>query len=373
MRRLIQRPLLLPKQTVMALALVLVASIGVVDYRMGSEVHVTAFYLIPISWVCWTVGRKTGLVVAAIATAVWLIAYRMSGYTPGHSVILYWNSLMLFAFFVVVVYLLSAFQTAHDYLEETVQQRTAALQAEIAQRERAEAAKLQAERLATAGTMAAEVAHEVRNPLGSITLNLDLIRKEIDKLAESASCSPEEGRVLVNDMREEVHRIQHVIEEYLQFARLPKAQRQPLSLNEFLDQKLAFMQAAFDEAKVEQRTEFDASLDPVDVDADQLWQAMLNLIRNGLEAMPKGGVMTVSTQRDGDQVLLRVTDTGAGMSEKQAQQVFKPFLSTKAKGTGLGLTLAQQIVTEHGGHIECSSAVGKGSTFTIYLPLDEGS
>jgi len=355
----------------MALAMALVALIGAVDYRLGWEVHVTAFYLIPISWVCWTVGRKTGLLVAAVATAVWLTAYRMSGYTPGHPVILYWNSLMLFAFFVVVVYLLAAFQSAHDYLEETVQQRTAALHAEIAQRERAEAAKLQAERLATAGTMAAEVAHEVRNPLGSITLNLDLIRKEIDKLAESSSRSPEEGRVLINEMREEVHRIQHVIEEYLQFARLPKAQRRPLELNQFLDQKLAFLQAAFDEARVDLRTEFDVSLGGVNVDADQLWQAMLNLIRNGLEAMANGGVMVVSTRRDGDQVLLRVTDSGTGMSEKQVRQVFKPFLSTKAKGTGLGLTLAQQIVTEHGGHIECSSVVGMGSTFTIYLPLEE--
>lgn len=373
MRRLIQRPLSLPKQSVMALALVLVALIGVVDYRMGSEVHVTAFYLIPISWACWTAGRKPGLLIAAVATTVWLIAYRMSGHTPGHPVILYWNSLMLLAFFVVVAYLLSAFQTAHDYLEETVQQRTAALQAEIAQRQRAEAAKLQAERLATAGTMAAEVAHEVRNPLGSITLNLDLIRKEIDRLAESASHSPEEGRVLVDEMREEVHRIQHVIEEYLRFARLPKAQRKPLALNEFLDQKIAFMQAAFDEAKVKVRMNFDASLGAVNVDADQLWQAVLNLIRNGLEAMPSGGVMTISTQRDDDQVLLRVADTGTGMTEKQVGHVFKPFLSTKAKGTGLGLTLVQQIVTEHGGHIECSSAVGKGSAFTIYLPLEEGS
>lgn len=373
MRRLIQRPLSLPKRIVTVLALVLVVVIGVVDYRAGWEVHVTAFYLIPIAWACWTVGRKAGLYVAGVATVVWLLAYRLSGYVPRHPAIPYWNSLMLFAFFVVVVYLLSAFQTAQDYLERTVQQRTAALQAEIAERKRAEAAKLQAERLATAGTMAAEVAHEVRNPLGSITLNLDLIQKEIDKLAQPSGSSPEEGRVLVHEMREEVHRIQHVIEDYLQFARLPKAQRKPLVLNEFLDQKLAFMQPTFDEAHVVQRTEFDASLGMVSADADQLWQAMLNLIRNGLEAMSNGGVMTVSTRRDGDQVLLQVTDTGTGMSEQQVRQVFKPFFSTKTKGTGLGLTLVQQIVAEHGGHVECVSAVGKGSTFTVYLPQTERS
>ena len=373
MRSLIQRPLSLPKPGVMALAVVLTVVIGAVDYRIGGEIHITAFYLVPISWACWTGGRKTGVFVAVVAAVAWLIAHRISGYQPRHPAIVYWNSLMLFVLSIVVVYLLSAFQTAHIYLEETVQQRTMALKAEIAERKRAEAARLQAERLATVGTMAAEVAHEVRNPLGSITLNLDLIRKEIDRLAELARHSPEEGRVLVNDIREEVHRIQQVIEDYLQFARLRDLKRKPLRINELLDQKLAFMQAVFDEAKVDRRTEFDPSLGSVNVDADQLWQAVLNLIRNGLEAMPGGGVITVSTRRDGDQILLQVKDTGTGMTEQQVQQIFKPFLSTKAKGTGLGLTLVQQIVTEHGGHVECSSAVGKGSTFTIFLPLKEGS
>ena len=105
---------------------------------------------------------------------------------------------MLLMLFLFVVYLISAFQAAHYHLEETVQQRTAALQAEIQERKRLEVAKIQAERLAMVGTMAAQVAHEVRNPLGSITLNLDLIQKEIDKLAEGGGHSPEEGRVLVD-------------------------------------------------------------------------------------------------------------------------------------------------------------------------------
>ncbi|HUJ72058.1 MAG TPA: ATP-binding protein, partial [Verrucomicrobiae bacterium] len=94
---------------------------------------------------------------------------------------------------------------------------------------------------------------------------------------------------------------------------------------------------------------------------------------NGLEAMPDGGLLTVGTRRDGAQAALQITDTGKGMTEEQLRQVFAPFFSTKAQGTGLGLSLAQQIVTEHGGHIECVSAVGKGSTFTIYLPLTEKS
>ena len=111
----------------------------------------------------------------------------MSGYLYEHPLLPYWNSLMLLSLFLVVVYALTGFHRAHRFLEETVRQRTAAvraLDAEIQERQRQEAAKLQAERLAVVGQMAAQVAHEVRNPLGSITLNLDLIRKEMDRLAD---------------------------------------------------------------------------------------------------------------------------------------------------------------------------------------------
>ena len=130
-----------------------------------------------------------------------------------------------------------------------MQRRTAALEAEIQERKRLEAAKLQAERLAMVGTMAAQVAHEVRNPLGSITLNLDLLQKEFRKLADGETRSPEEGSGLVIEVREEVHRIQRVLEDYLQFARLPKPQLRPVALNELLGQKLDFMHREFERAR----------------------------------------------------------------------------------------------------------------------------
>ena len=177
----------------------------------------------------------------------------------------------------------------------------------------------------------------------------------------------------MSEMRAEVHRIQNVLGEYLQSARLPKPQRQPLALNEFLDQKLAFVNAEFEQAKVKLHSHFDPTLRTISADAEQLWQATLNLIRNGLDAMPDGGELTVSTRRDGGQVQLRVTDSGKGMTDEQLKQVFMPFFTTKTAGTGLGLTLVQQIATEHGGHVECESAVGKGSTFTIFLPIVEES
>jgi signal transduction histidine kinase len=97
----------------------------------------------------------------------------------------------------------------------------------------------------------------------------------------------------------------------------------------------------------------------------------LNLIRNSLDAMPEGGELTVGTWREGGQVRLRVTDTGKGMSEEQLKKVFAPFFTTKPGGTGLGLALVQQITAEHGGHLECESTQDKGSTFTIFLPVNQ--
>ncbi len=363
----------LPRPWIILLALALALLTGILEYVMGRDIAVSAFYLIPICWVSWAVGRRSGLLLATVCAMLWFMADLKTGYVYSHPLIPFWNALMLLAFFLVVVYLLPAFQAAHRHLEETVQQRTAALQTEIAERKRLEIAKVQSERLAVVGTMAAEVAHEVRNPLSSIILNLDLIYKEIDRFAEKCGHSPEEGHLLVDEMRAEVRRIQNVIEDYLRFARLPKPQRRPIELNKLLDQKLVFLNGEFEQAGIKLRTNFDPALTSLNADAEQLWQATMNLLRNGLDAMPGGGELTVSTWQEGGHVRLRVSDTGRGMTKEQVEQVFVPFFTTKPEGTGLGLTLVQQIATEHGGHVECESAPGKGSSLTIFLPVDKKS
>lgn len=371
--RLIKRLLSLPKPTVVVLAWVLMLLIGSSDYLTGRDFAMSAFYLMPICWVCWSAGRKAGIILALASAVTWTVGDLTSGFVYRHPLTPYWNALMFFGLFLFVVHLLAAFQAAHCHLEATVQQRTAALQSEIQERKRLELAKLRAERLAMVGTMAAQVAHEIRNPLGSITLNLDLIQKEISKLAADSGHPPEESRELVQEMREETRRIQHVLEEYLQFARLPKPQLQPVVLNEWLGQKMDFMDSEFARARVKVHTHFDPALGTISADAGQLWQATLNLIRNSLDAMPDGGELTVGTWREREAVRLRVTDTGMGMNEEQLKQVFAPFFTTKPKGTGLGLALVQQITADHGGHVECESAPGRGSTFTIFLPVQKNS
>ncbi len=362
-----------PKRVIVTVSLLLAALIGVADYATGHMLSLAPLYLIAICWACWAAGRRAGLVLAAVSAVIWLVADMATGYSYPNRTILYWNALMLLVLFIGVVLLLAAFRAAHDHLEETVQLRTAALQQEMADRTRAEQAKLQAERLATVGTMAAKMAHEVRNPLGSITLNLDLVGKEIAELAGDSKHSAEEGRLLVEEIRSEIHRIKRVIDDYLQFARPREPKRQPLAVNALLEHRLAFLFDTFEQARVKLRTEFDPTLVDVHADADQIWEAVLNLVQNSLEAMPDGGELFVSTRREDKQALLRVTDTGTGINPEQLALVFRPFFTTKTAGTGLGLAVVQQIAVENGGYIDCDSVEGRGSTFTIFLPLAERS
>ncbi len=243
---------------------------------------------------------------------------------------------------------------------------------DITERKRLEEEKLRAERLAVIGTMSAKLAHEIRNPLSSITLNIELIRDEVAALTKGNPDAGKESRALLESLDSEVRRIQRVTEDYLKFARLPRPVRDRIQLNEVLEQGLAFLDSLFQATGVTVRAELDPSLPALHADESQLWQAVLNLVRNAIEAMPNGGTLTVRTETRDDSVVLTVADTGKGMTEAERAQVFTPFFSTKAGGTGLGLPLTQQIIHEHGGQIRCESAPEKGTTFIIELPAHHG-
>src|SRR6478672_3611314 len=163
--------------TLAAVALAIV--LGVVDYLTGREWAISAFYLLPTCLAGWMAGRSAGFAVGVLCAGTWFLSDVFSGPAYQHPLIPVWNAIMLFVFFFVVVWLLTAFRSSHYHLEQTVERRTAALRAEMEERKRLEHAKIQAERLAMVGSMAAQVAHEVRNPLGSISLNIDLIGQEL--------------------------------------------------------------------------------------------------------------------------------------------------------------------------------------------------
>ena len=239
------------------------------------------------------------------------------------------------------------------------------------ERKRLEEDKLRAERLAVIGAMSARLAHEIRNPLSSITLNIDLVGDEIEILAADKAGAATESRSLLRSIDSEVRRIQRVTEDYLQFARMPKPRRERISINDAILQGLSFMESLFAAAGVKVDAHLGESLPLIAADENQLWQAVLNLVRNALEAMPDGGTLTVRTARARSGIALVIADTGKGMSEEERQQSFKPFFSTKPRGTGVGLPVVQQVVAEHGGTIRCDSSPGDGTTFTIELPCAE--
>ena len=356
-----------------AAAVTLATVLGLVDYLTGREWAISAFYLLPTCLAGWMAGRSAGFGVGALCAGAWFLSDVFSGPAYQHALIPVWNAIMLFVFFFVVVWLLTAFRSSHYHLEQTVECRTAALRAEMEERKRLEQAKLQAERLAVVGSMAAQVAHEIRNPLGSISLNLDLIEQELNIFANSNCRSAAECQVLLREMSSQVLRIGQVLQEYLRFARMPKSERAVVSLKGFLEEKLNFVQPLLDQKHVYLRSTLDPNLPPVYVDAEQLWEAFLNLIRNALDAMPDGGNLTVSAQRNGAGALVSISDNGRGMTEEEARNLFVPFFTTKSDGTGLGLAYAQRVVNEHGGKIDCATARGKGSTFSIQLPLAVGA
>jgi signal transduction histidine kinase len=221
-----------------------------------------------------------------------------------------------------------------------------------------------AERLAAVGRISAQITHEVRNPLNAIGLNAELLAENLEALPGGAP----EARALCAAISAEVDRLNALTEEYLRFARAPRSPAGRQELAELAGSLLDFLAPELAAAGIEVRRELPAGLPAIRGDEARLRAVLLNLVRNAREAMPGGGVLTVSARRTGDGVELIVTDTGTGIPPEALPRLFDPFYSTKERGTGLGLAFVQEVVQEHGGTVRCDGAPGQGARFTIALP-----
>ncbi len=220
---------------------------------------------------------------------------------------------------------------------------------------------IQTERLAAIGRMAAHVTHEVRNPLSSIGLNVDMLGDELQ------GAGPESERLL-ESIHQELERLESITEEYLRLARLPEPSLNPEDPRHLIHDLAEFVRREMDASGVELRLDVAAQLPEVAMDEPQLRQALLNLLRNAREAMPNGGVAKLEAMRYDDGVRIQVHDEGAGIDEEEREHVFDLFYTTKERGTGLGLPLTQQIVVAHGGRIACKPRHPQGTIFEIWLP-----
>lgn len=219
------------------------------------------------------------------------------------------------------------------------------------------------ERLASLGRLASGIAHEIRNPLSSI--------KGFAQYFQGKLKPASQDKGYADIMIREVERLDRVITGLLDFARPQEPRPEPVIIGEILDHSLTLLQSDLQRKDIEVERNYDDGDINLKVDRDQITQAFLNIFKNSLESMEMGGKLRVSLgpNRDKTMVEIRVSDTGCGISGESLSRIFDPFFSTKKKGTGLGLAITLKIIESHGGEIGVDSSEGKGTTFSVLLPL----
>ncbi|MBL7224238.1 MAG: hypothetical protein ISS72_10315 [Candidatus Brocadiae bacterium] len=224
----------------------------------------------------------------------------------------------------------------------------------------------QADRLAASGKVAAQLAHQIKNPLGSMALNVEMLQAEV---ADLAHCDTAEVRNLLRSIQVEIELLTELTESYLRFARLPHIHPSVADVNEILSELVGFLKAEMARGSVTITAQLADDIPRVPFDRKQMKLALANLMRNSLEAMEGGGRLRVATAAANGHVRVEVSDTGGGVPRGDEERIFGLFYSTKPQGSGLGLTMTRKIVEDHAGTIRCRSVPGAGTTFIIELPV----
>ncbi len=237
---------------------------------------------------------------------------------------------------------------------------------DITERKKLEQQLLRTERMATIGEMSAKVAHEIRNPLGSISLNAELLHDEINK-RNGHNTNEAEG--LIQSIMKEVDRLTEISDEYLSHARFPKLELKSTFINDVLIELTRFLKKEISKRGIALKEDYATNLPEISLDENQIKQTLLNILKNSFEAMPEGGKLDISTRIKANIIELYISDSGSGITKRDIQKIFDPFYSTKVDGTGLGLALTQKVIEEHGGEIFCNSTIGVGTTMIINFPI----
>lgn len=215
-------------------------------------------------------------------------------------------------------------------------------------------------------SLAGGLAHEIRNPLSTISLNLDLLIEDVE-----SNDTPRDRRMLVKlkKVQSECQHLDNILNAFLQFARAGEIQLVDSDLNAVVREFVDFYKPTAAEHRIDISPHLESDLPRVRLDRSLMRQVLLNLAQNAQQAMPSGGLLELQTFARGSKVMLEFIDTGIGMDERTRSKLFHVFYSTKPNGSGLGLPTVRKIVEAHGGSITCESELGKGTRFALALPI----
>jgi signal transduction histidine kinase len=235
---------------------------------------------------------------------------------------------------------------------------------DISEKSRLQTQLVESERLAAIGSTAAKIGHELANPLNGMSLTVQLLEQRLGRMADASSVhlAP-----TVKRLRDEISRLQKLVGEFATISRKEKYVFRPVNLMQLIDDTVSLQAPLLAEKGIEIQTLLAGDLPIMNLDADRMKQALLNLIKNAAEAMPRGGTITIDAVADSGAIVVEVTDTGEGIPLDI--DAFEPFATTKKEGTGVGLVIVRQIITAHSGKISYRSTPGKGTTFRVDLPL----
>src|SRR5882672_11120984 len=236
---------------------------------------------------------------------------------------------------------------------------------DITETRRTEQQTLESERLNALTLLAAGVAHELGNPLNSLNIHLQLMERQARKVKGKER---DELQHSIEICRGEINRLDSIVTQFLRAIRPSRPQLQPENINAIVEEAVRFFAPEIQDRDIVVEQELRSDLPLLRLDRDQMKQAFYNVIKNSLEAMKRGGILRIRTDRDDTHVLVSFVDTGSGMSAGNLSRVFESYFTTKPSGTGLGLLIVRRIVREHGGELSIESSEGKGLTLTIRLP-----